>query len=382
MHPTMQEWLAELQQDGGSTLEEGETRRCIFFLKRKKRNCSHRTSGPGSDVCSFHSPAALKAASELDARKRAEHKLRQELKPVVSAVLEAMFGDTEKIQPGSKTYPTVLEQQLTLALSQGLLKTTNSRPKKMRLSAPKHMANPFSSFYSLSKAENDWNKIYQDACLPLYLDVGCARGMMLDELAVRFPQRNYLGIEIRPSLVHEANTRVADKRLGNLHFLQATFSPDEAARLLGSLPQNVLQMVSIQFPDPWRKKRWLRRRLVNSVLISAIAKQMPTGAGLYVSSDVEDVAREMKQALEEEETLTFRLQNAVASTEENESKAAEVNSGTYEKVASAQNNELEAQVWLSENPLGWRSERELICEQQWRPVWRCMSIKVGSNVIN
>lgn len=43
----------------------------------------------------------------------------------------------------------------------------------------------------------DWREVYQDATLPLVLDVGCAGGRFLLAMASRSDNTNFLGIDIR-----------------------------------------------------------------------------------------------------------------------------------------------------------------------------------------
>ena len=63
-------------------------------------------------------------------------------------------------------------------------------------------------------------------------------------------KRNFLGLEIREPLVEEANRLAKEASLSNLHyeFCNATYALD---KFLEKLPADVLQTVTIQFPDPW-----------------------------------------------------------------------------------------------------------------------------------
>jgi hypothetical protein len=105
------------------------------------------------------------------------------------------------------------------------------RRVKMRVSAPKRMANPFRRFhfnfpflffnfsptYSSSTNSNgltpsivssslDWSSLFSDPALPVHLDVGCARGGCLLKLSSKEKRQkwNHLGVEIRPNVVAEA----------------------------------------------------------------------------------------------------------------------------------------------------------------------------------
>ena len=63
--------------------------------------------------------------------------------------------------------------------------------------------------------------------------------------------------------------------------------------LLEAVPDGRLQMVTIQFPDPWFKKKHAKRRMVNVELIDAIVGKLAAGGRIFVQTDIEPLAEEM-----------------------------------------------------------------------------------------
>lgn len=140
----------------------------------------------------------------------------------------------------------------------------------------------------------DWQQTYRHLNLPLHLDIGCARGRFILEMAQQFSDRNFLGIEIREPLVREAN-EIRDKLgLKNLHYLFANINTS-LQTLLDSLPPEKLAWVTIQFPDPWFKKKHQKRRVVQPELIDIFAHHTPQTTLFFLQSDVEAVALEMRE---------------------------------------------------------------------------------------
>ncbi len=162
--------------------------------------------------------------------------------------------------------------------------------------------NPLSQKYSHSIQCPKWEHVYGNASQPLHLDIGCARGKFLLNLAPLQPDWNFLGVEIRESLAIEANENGDRLGLSNLHFLfgNVNSSPLE---FLQQVPQP-LQRVSIQFPDPWFKQRHSKRRVLQPDLVQAIAQVLMPGGEVFVQSDVELVAREMGDRLNENPHFT------------------------------------------------------------------------------
>lgn len=151
--------------------------------------------------------------------------------------------------------------------------------------------NPLSPYFRQAPKPVDVG-IFADPELPLHLDIGCARGRFILRMAAAQPDWNYLGVEIREPLVIEANEIAAEAGLTNLHyyFCNAMLWLD---RLLADVPSERLQMVTIQFPDPWFKKRHAKRRMVNEELVEAVVNKLAIGGKVFVQTDIEFLAEEM-----------------------------------------------------------------------------------------
>lgn len=152
--------------------------------------------------------------------------------------------------------------------------------------------NPLSSKYQQSVCLPNWNHIYSNLSLPFYLDLGCGRGRFLWEMAQKYPDKNYLGVEIREALVTEANEIKEANSLTNLHYIFGNiniFLQD----LLQSLPDDSLALVMIQFPDPWFKKKHHKRRVVQPEVINLIADFLRDDGEVFLQSDVKEIAEEM-----------------------------------------------------------------------------------------
>jgi tRNA (guanine-N7-)-methyltransferase len=152
--------------------------------------------------------------------------------------------------------------------------------------------NPLAPFYRQAPRPVELEDLFEDPTKPLLIDLGCARGRFLLRMAEADPSWNYLGVEIREPLVDEANRIAAECRSGNLHyvFCNAMLWLD---RLIERIPAGRLQMVTIQFPDPWFKKKHAKRRMVNRELIDAVMERLADGGRIFVQTDIEFLAEEM-----------------------------------------------------------------------------------------
>lgn len=152
--------------------------------------------------------------------------------------------------------------------------------------------NPLSRHFWEPVPLPDWQSIYAQLHQPLHIDIGSARGVFLLKMAQQQLQWNFLGLEIRRSLVDYANQQKTAYGLTNLHFLFAQVNAHLPA-ILESLPTGVLQRVTIQFPDPWFKRKQRKRRIVKPELVAVIAQYLQPGGEVFLQSDVQEVALEM-----------------------------------------------------------------------------------------
>jgi tRNA (guanine-N7-)-methyltransferase len=152
--------------------------------------------------------------------------------------------------------------------------------------------NPLAPYYRFTPRPLDFEKVFADSACPLHLDIGCARGRFLLKTAEITPEQNFLGVEIREPLVAEANRLKDEQNLTNLHyeFVNATIALD---KLLEKLPAGVLQTVTIQFPDPWYKKKHAKRRMVTAEMVETVAGHLSAGGKVFVQTDVDFLAEEM-----------------------------------------------------------------------------------------
>ncbi len=135
--------------------------------------------------------------------------------------------------------------------------------------------NPLSPYYTAPPQPIEMANVFADPALPLHLDIGCARGRFILRMAERESGWNFLGVEIREPLVDEANEIAGEYGLTNLHYRFCN-AMIWLGKLLENIPDGLLQTVTIQFPDPWFKKRHAKRRMVNAELGRGCSEQTGT----------------------------------------------------------------------------------------------------------
>jgi tRNA (guanine-N7-)-methyltransferase len=206
--------------------------------------------------------------------------------------------------------------------------------------------NPLSSFYQVERDLRSIAELFENPNLPLHLDIGCARGRFLLALAPQRPHRNHLGLEIRRPLVDLADADQKRLEINNLRFLfcNANISLEN---WLTNLPANLLTLVTIQYPDPWFKKRHHKRRMVQPELIASLAAAMAPDGQLFLQSDVPQVIQLMLEAV--------------------------TNSGAFYP--------LDGGTWLETNPFCLATEREAQVLDKKLPVYRRLFSRSSASII-
>lgn len=194
--------------------------------------------------------------------------------------------------------------------------------------------NPLAPFYVFEPEPIELEKIFADPESPLHLDVGCARGRFILKMAEIEKEQNFLGVEIRQPLVEEGNRIAKEQNLDNLHyeFCNAMLA---LGKLLEKLPENILQTVTIQFPDPWFKKKHAKRRMVNAELVETLKNHLADSGKIFVQTDIEFLAEEMFALFEEKFV----------------------------------------RIEITENPFPVKTEREAAVEEKNLPIYRAMFVK-------
>ena len=142
------------------------------------------------------------------------------------------------------------------------------------------------------------NEVFENPTLPLHLDIGCASGDFLFELALTNQNWNYLGIEIREKLVFNANLKKKSKKNKNLYFsfgnANNIFDHPKNKTLIDSI-----NSISFNFPDPWFKKKHHKRRVIQPEFINFLSNSLKKRSLIFIKTDVKDLFNYMVRTISE-----------------------------------------------------------------------------------
>jgi tRNA (guanine-N7-)-methyltransferase len=113
---------------------------------------------------------------------------------------------------------------------------------------------------------------------PIVLELGCGKGEYTVELAKRFPQQNFIGIDIKGARLWRGAKTATEERLPNVSFVRTRV--DVATSLFA---QGEVSEVWITFPDPQPGKA--RKRLCSPLFLNRYAKFLTPGGVVHLKTD-------------------------------------------------------------------------------------------------
>ena len=113
------------------------------------------------------------------------------------------------------------------------------------------------------------------------------------------PEINFIGCEVFAAGVGALSKRLHDIDLKNVRI----FRHDAVEVVRDMLEDESLDGVHIFFPDPWRKARHHKRRLINESFLKLLLPKMKKGAYFHSATDWENYAEQMAEVLSAEPTL-------------------------------------------------------------------------------
>ncbi len=113
---------------------------------------------------------------------------------------------------------------------------------------------------------------------PIVVELGCGKGEYTVGLAKLFPEKNFIGIDIKGARMHSGATQAKNEGLKNvafirtrIEFIEAFFDKDEVSEIW------------ITFPDPQMKKE--RKRLVGTLMLTRYRNFLSPHGFVHLKTD-------------------------------------------------------------------------------------------------
>ena len=129
---------------------------------------------------------------------------------------------------------------------------------------------------------------------PLTVEIGSGTGEQIVAAAAAHPDRDYLALEVWVPGIAKLVSKAVEAGVDNIRVLEA----DVAQALPIMLGDACLDEVWTFFPDPWRKARHRKRRLVSDAFALQVARVLRDGGVWRLATDWDDYAWQMRDVIE------------------------------------------------------------------------------------
>ncbi len=107
-----------------------------------------------------------------------------------------------------------------------------------------------------TKYKNKWHDLFQNHN-PIYLELGMGRGSFIINMARKYPNINFIGLELNVSQTATAALNVEREKLNNLKLIN-----DDARNIINIFGKEI-DTIYLTFSEPWPKKRDEKNRFTH-----------------------------------------------------------------------------------------------------------------------
>ena len=125
-----------------------------------------------------------------------------------------------------------------------------------------------------------WRSSYFRNNNPITLELACGRGEYSVNLAKRFPEKNFIGVDIKGERIWKGSTLALENQLTNVAFLRTPILLIENFFEPGEIDE-----IWITFPDPRPRKRDIKRRLTSPRYMDIYKKLVKQGSYIRLKTD-------------------------------------------------------------------------------------------------
>ncbi len=115
---------------------------------------------------------------------------------------------------------------------------------------------------------------------PIHLEVGSGKGRFIIEMAKRYPDINFIGLEMQSSALYKALEKQIEDRLPNLQLLNGF-----ADQLTDYFAPNEIDKLMLTFSDPWPKTKHEKRRLTYATYLQQYQHILSKDGEFYFKTD-------------------------------------------------------------------------------------------------
>ena len=144
---------------------------------------------------------------------------------------------------------------------------------------------------------------------PIHLEIGCGKGQFICQMAQKYPEINFIALEVEKNAMVIAMEKAEPLGLKNLRFIIA-----DAANLCEYFEKGEINRIYLNFSDPWKKNKQAKRRLTHKNFLDVYKKVINIGDLICFKTDNQKLFEFSLNSFAQEDfkmsDITFDLQNS------------------------------------------------------------------------
>ena len=150
-----------------------------------------------------------------------------------------------------------------------------------------------SKFYRDNPEElkDKWIQEFKNKENPIHLELGCGKGNFISQIAVQYPNTNYIAIDLVDAMLGLAKRKVeetyldANKEIDNV--LLTRFDIERIMLILGK--KDNIKRIYINFCNPWPKGQHRKKRLTHTRQLEKYKTFLANGGEIYFKTDDDEL---------------------------------------------------------------------------------------------
>ncbi len=144
----------------------------------------------------------------------------------------------------------------------------------------------------LVEMKGQWAKKHFGNDNKITLELACGRGEYTLQLARKYPNRNFIGVDIKGARIHQGATIAIDEGLDNVAFLRMKIE-----KIANFFEQGEVEEIWITFPDPFLRDGKANRRLTSPRFLDTYRTFIAENGIIQLKTDSDELYEYTKETL-------------------------------------------------------------------------------------
>ncbi|MFO7868795.1 MAG: tRNA (guanosine(46)-N7)-methyltransferase TrmB [Bacteroidales bacterium] len=129
-----------------------------------------------------------------------------------------------------------------------------------------------------------WNSHFWKNQHPIVLELGCGKGEYTVSLAQKYPEKNFIGIDIKGARFWRGAKTAIEQNIPNVAFVRT-----RVEFITSLFAKHEISEIWITFPDPQKETRRTKKRLTSSQFLNMYYTVLRPGGNIHLKTDSQEL---------------------------------------------------------------------------------------------